>query len=166
MKNHGFAFVFLALATLTGCQDKKETLPATPINTPDSLTAPTDDKPETPAEVAEYRIISNSTIDDLNQRIAAKKITSEEEMMHEYSPKDKHAEANYKYVITKLSSGNGKTLVQLLEENLSDDSVKDRKVIMRVVKNSNGKSSVDEIKESYICRLDRGQQEWSASFCQ
>ncbi len=164
MKNYFLALPIFALLFLSSCQEKK-----TETTTETSTESVIDTAQGTlPKETIsdEFRIIENSVINKLNNTITQKKIVSEEEMMQVYSPKDKGAEGNYKYIITKISSGNGKTIVQLIEENLTDDSVKDKKVIMRIIKNKEGKSVVDEIKESYICRLDRGQQDWSATLCQ
>lgn len=163
MKNSFFAISLLSLIILTGCQNKKTQTDV--LTTSESvLDTSNTNIPKEKAE-EEFKIIDDSKINELNELIIAKKFSSEEEIMQAYSPKDKEAESNYKYTISKLSSGNGKTLVQLVEENLSDDSVKDKKVIMRVLKNQKGQFVVDEIKESYKCRLNRGHQDWSASFC-
>ncbi|MCP1997248.1 hypothetical protein [Flavobacterium sp. HSC-61S13] len=162
MKNSFFAISLLGLIILTGCQNKKT---QTDVLITSESTEDTSNS-TIPKEVEEeFKIIDDDKIKDINALIIAKKFSAEEEIMQAYSPKDKQAESNYKYTITKLSSGNGKTLVQLVEENLSDDSVKDKKVIMRVLKNDKGQFVVDEIKESYRCRLNRGHQDWSASFC-
>ncbi|MTG98941.1 MULTISPECIES: hypothetical protein [Myroides] len=116
------------------------------------------------AEDREYRIISDDQIDRLNTIIKKKRLSSEEQIMQEYAPEDKHAEGNYLYVLKRTTDNPEKITVTLLEDCIMDDSMKARKVVMDM-RVQNDQYYVIKIKESYQCWKDRGHEEWNAGLC-
>lgn len=150
---------FLSLFIFTSCKDQKSEEVAPVLI--DTVTT----KVEIP-EVEEFRILDETTLASLNQRIIKEKLATPLAILNSYAPKEiKPLNENYKYKVTRLNSDEGITILMLIEEGINDDALKARKILMRL-STENDILKVTQIKESYQCWEWRGAQEWNANGCE
>lgn len=118
------------------------------------------------AEDKEFRVISSNRIATLNKAIKEKNLTTEAQIMQEYSPEDKAPNSEYLYVLRKKINLDPENItISLLEDQVNHPAIRAKRIIMELVKSKDNTFKVVKIKESYQCRLNRGQQEWSADYC-
>lgn len=118
------------------------------------------------AEDREFRTIGSNRIAALNKAIKEKNLTTEAQIMQEYSPEDKNPGSEYLYVLRKkINLDPSNITISLLEDQSQSPAIRAKRVIMDLVKTPQNTFRVTKIKESYQCRLNRGQQEWSAEYC-
>lgn len=118
------------------------------------------------AEDKEFRVIGANRIATLNKTIKEKNLTSEAQIMQEYSPEDKTPNSEYLYVLRKKINLDPENItISLLEDQVNHPAIRAKRIIMELVKSKDNTFKVTKIKESYQCRLNRGQQEWSADYC-
>ncbi len=116
-------------------------------------------------EYDEYRIADHHEIDHLNNIIKEKNLNSETLIMKEYAPEILNAGDNYLYILSRKKDANSNIItLSLLEDDIPDDSMKARKVIMTLTKENN-EIKVMDIKETYQCWKDRGHREWGPTLC-
>lgn len=153
-------FSFLVSFLIISCTDKKTTTSEN-INS-DSLSM----EVETPnEEIEEYRTMDSKTLENINATIARKNLNTPQAILNAYAPKDTtNKDEDYVYEVTKMKSDENATLLLLVEDNMQNDSLKARKVLMRIEYKDN-KLKVNQIKESYQCWEWRGHQDWSAVVC-
>lgn len=144
------AFVFVS------CKDKN--------TTPETVVEEEVIEVTEPVATEEFMMIDQEEIDQLNAKIDADKLATEEAILNAYVPNDESAEGNYSYKVKTISSDDKTTLLELIEDGRMDDSVKAVKVVMTFAK-ENGTLKVTEIKKSFKCWEGRGHQDWSAVFC-
>ncbi len=147
---------FASALVFVSCKDKNTT-PETVVE--EEVVEVTE--PETSEE---FKIIEQEEVDQLNAKIEADKLTSEEAILNAYVPKDESAEGNYSYVVKTISSDDKTTVLELIEDGRMDDSIRAIKVIISFAKD-NGTLKVTEIKKSYKCWERRGHQDWSSAYC-
>ncbi|WHT38122.1 hypothetical protein QNH98_13705 [Myroides sp. mNGS23_01] len=152
--------ILLVGVSVMGCKDK------TPSSTPSEVETSTPvDQVKIDSAIDEYELISQETIDKLNEAIQREKLTSVEGIMRYYAPEDKEAEGKYSYDITVLQMSNSSlTLVTLTEDGINDDSMRAKKVVM-TIKKKERQNHVTQIKQSYQCWEGRGHTNWNASHC-
>ena len=137
-------------------QDNKPTVPYLPsVNPTQTVNTPS---------VAAYRIIEPFRIEALNKEIQDKKLKTELEIMQAYTPQNMNATGNYTYDVQTNLINDREKEITLISENFEDDSLNGLKVVLSLVK-ENEEWKVKDIKESYKCQLNRGQQTWSSSLC-
>lgn len=153
-------FSFLVIFMFLSCTDKKATTLET-INA-DSLSLDT----EAPDEgIEEYRIMDSKTLDRINALIKKEQLTTPQAILNAYAPKDTDNEnEEYSYEVTRMKSDENTSLLLLVEDNIADDSLKARKILMRI-ENKDNLLRVVQIKESYQCWEWRGHQDWSSILC-
>ncbi len=154
-------FSFLVSFLVISCTDKKTT--TSENRNSDSLSM----EIETPnEEIEEYRTMDSKTLERINAVIASKNLNTAQAVLNAYAPKDdNNKDEDYVYEVTKMKSDANTTLLLLVEDNMQNDSLKARKVLMRIEYKDN-KLKVTQIKESYQCWEWRGHQDWSAVVCQ
>jgi len=142
------------------CKDKVSSPTPSEVETSTSV-----DQVKIDSAIDEYELISQETVDKLNEAIQRKKLTSAEEIMRFYAPEDKEAEGKYSYDITVLQMADSAlTLVTLVEDGINDDSMRAKKVVM-TIKVENGQNQVMQIKQSYQCWEGRGHTNWNSAYC-
>jgi hypothetical protein len=100
----------------------------------------------------------------LNEKILAGKMSTDEQLINTYAPRDMEAEGNYSYTVNGKDLDNGQRELTLVESGLMDDSILRRKVIMSLAQ-ADGVWKIISMKESYQCRTGRGHEYWSADPC-
>ncbi|EHQ41891.1 hypothetical protein [Myroides odoratus] len=154
-----FSMILVGLSVM-GCKDKTPSPTSSEVETSTPV-----DQVKIDTAIDEYELISQETIDKLNEAIKREKLTSVEGIMRFYAPEDKEAEGKYSYDITVLQMSNSSlTLITLTEEGINDDSMQAKKVVM-TIKAKDGHNQVTQIKQSYKCWEGRGHTNWNASHC-
>lgn len=157
MKNVTFILVILSVFVLSISCKNKNSISKNSMQNSSSL--------EVVQEDEEYRIADQHEIDQLNNIIKEKKLNSETLIMKEYAPEILDAGENYLYMLSRKTNANSNTItLSLLEDDIPDDSMKARKVIMTIIKEDNIIKVID-IKETYQCWSGRGHQEWGPTLC-
>lgn len=157
MKNVTFILVILSVFVLSISCKNKNSISKNSMQNNSSL--------EIVQEDEEYRIADQHEIDQLNNIIKEKKLNSETLIMKEYAPEILDAGENYLYMLSRKTNANSNTItLSLLEDDIPDDSMKARKVIMTIIKEDNIIKVID-IKETYQCWRGRGHQEWGTTLC-
>lgn len=157
MKNVTFILVILSVFVLSISCKNKNSISKNSMQNNSSL--------EIVQEDEEYRIADQHEIDQLNNIIKEKKLNSETLIMKEYAPEILDAGENYLYMLSRKTNANSNTItLSLLEDDIPDDSMKARKVIMTIIKEDNIIKVID-IKETYQCWRGRGHQEWGPTLC-
>lgn len=157
MKNVTFILVILSVFVLSISCKNKNSISKNSMQNNSSL--------EVFQEDEEYRIADQHEIDQLNNIIKEKKLNSETLIMKEYAPEILDAGENYLYMLSRKTNANSNTItLSLLEDDIPDDSMKARKVIMTIIKEDNIIKVID-IKETYQCWRGRGHQEWGPTLC-
>lgn len=154
-------FSFLVVFILFSCTDKKTTS-SEDINSdsiPLGIEAPNEG-------IDEYRIMDSKTLEQINTSISNKKLNTAQVILNAYAPKDlTNKSEDYVYEVTKVRSDEDTILLLLVEDNMQNDSLKARKVLMRL-EYKDTVLKVVQIKESYQCWEWRGHQDWSGVVCQ
>ncbi|WP_158962658.1 hypothetical protein [Myroides fluvii] len=152
--------IVLVGVSVIGCKDKATATTPSEVETSTPI-----DQATINSAIEEYELISQETVDKLNEAIQQKKSTSVEEIMQFYAPEDKAAEGKYTYNISVLQMSNSAlTLVTLVEDGINDDSIRAKKVVM-TIKEKDGTKQVTQIKQSYQCWEGRGHTNWNSSYC-
>ncbi len=90
---------------------------------------------------------------------------SAKEVMKIYYPHEvTMGEGNESIEISETKLENGNTLVTLVHDNLLDDSIKAKKIILEL-KNENNRWLVISIKNNWKCRVGRGHTDWGIELC-
>ncbi|UMB54829.1 hypothetical protein MKD41_04995 [Lutibacter sp. A64] len=90
---------------------------------------------------------------------------SANEVMKIYYPHEVTiGEGNESIEISEAKLENGNTLVTLVHDNLLDDSIKAKKIILEL-KNENNRWFVVSIKNNWKCRVGRGHTDWGIELC-
>lgn len=145
----------LALA-LVSC---KENTAKTTIETEEQTTE------DTTPNTEEYKIYSQEQIAEINSTIIEEKIVDKGVLLERFFPKDQEAEGNYSYQINVVSEEEQQTVIEIIEDGIMDDSIQAIKTIITIGSN-NETLIVTEAKQSFKCKLNRGQQDWAAAYCQ
>lgn len=104
-------------------------------------------------------------IAEINQKLMREtQPLSPKQIMKMYYPATVGAEGNESITITQSIANNGNTIVTLIHDNRSDDSVKAEKYIMEL-KNSEDKWTVISINKNWKCRTGRGNTDWGVELC-
>jgi len=99
-----------------------------------------------------------------NKKITALKGKTAIEIMKIYHPHDGSGEGRQKVTTTEKKLDNGHVEVQLIHENILDDSVDDIKFLMTLKPNQDQWVVID-LKQNFRCHKGRGHQDWSAEPC-
>lgn len=165
MKRITIAGIFTALL-LVSCNEK--------VNT----TEPVQDEPTIEDEstvagteqqvinASEFKVLESSEVDQMNQVIANEKITELPAILHRFYPKDEQAEGHYNYQNSITEDPNSNiTVIELIEEGINDDSVRAIKTVI-TLESIQETWKIIQVKQSFKCHVNRGQQDWSSSYCQ
>jgi hypothetical protein len=111
-----------------------------------------------------YIVLDNATVDELNKKVASKKVATPEDVMQLFAPKQVQVEGHYQYTLSQKSMNDHTTEVTLMETGLLDDSKNGIKTVMEIAKNADG-LQVMAIRQNYKCYEGRGHVEWSSENC-
>jgi hypothetical protein len=120
----------------------------------------------TAPQVAEetYKVLDKATIEELNKKVATKKIATAEGVMQLFSPKQEQTEGNYQYAMSQKKLNDNTTEITLIETGLMDDSMNGVKTIMEITKHTD-QLQVLTIRQNYKCYEGRGHLEWRSENC-
>jgi hypothetical protein len=157
---------FCAMAVLFACNNQQAEKVKSEKKESDTNQTEKSNSTETTSQVAEetYKVLDNATIDDLNKKVASKRITTAEGVMQLFSPKQEQTEGNYQYVLSQKNLNDNTTEVTLVETGLMDDSMNGVKTVMEISKQAD-QLQVLTIRQNYKCLDGRGHLEWSSDNC-
>jgi hypothetical protein len=118
--------------------------------------------PQTAEET--YIVLDKTTVDELNKKVASKKVATPEGVMPLFAPKQGQTEGNYQYTLSQKSLNDHTREVTLKETGLLDDSKNGIKTVMEIAQNTDG-LQVLAIRQNYKCYEGRGHVEWSSENC-
>jgi hypothetical protein len=150
----------ILISAFISCNNSNQPATSTDTSAADTTTAMESIAPE-----ESFRMLPDSIITVLNEKILTGKMSTDEQLMNTYAPRDMEAEGNYSYTVTGKDLGNDQRELTLVESGLMDDSILGRKVIMYLAQ-ANGAWKIISLKENYQCRNGRGHENWSADPCQ
>lgn len=154
-----FSIILVGVSAMS-CKDKSATTTPAEVETSTPV-----DQTKIDSAIEEYELMTQETVDKLNEAVQREKLTSVEDIMRFYAPEDKEAEGKYTYDMTVLQMSNSTaTLITLIEDGINDDSMRAKKVVMNI-STKEGKLVVTKIKQSYKCWEGRGHSDWNASYC-
>ncbi len=110
-----------------------------------------------------FATINSENIERLNQVITTKEIDNTEAVIKEYV-QEFEGEGFGKYEIAERKLSRHQKEVIFMQEGLPDDSIRGRKVIMRMKMNQK-KWEVISIRENFKCAQNRGHQDWGTEPC-
>lgn len=139
----------------------KENTPKVAVETEEQ---PTIEKTNSESESREYKIYSQDQINEMNNTIVEEKITDHNAIFERFFPKDNEAEGNYSYQKRIVIEDNKHIVIEIIEDGVMDDSVQAIRTFMSIDK-SKTTPVITEVKQSFKCKLNRGQQEWSSALC-
>ena len=154
-------FFLSALLTLTLVSCKENTAKTT-VETEEQ---PTIEKTNSESsDVEEYKVFTQDKIDEMNKVIVEEKITDHNAIFERFFPKDNEAEGNYSYQKRIVIEDNKHIVIEIIEDGIMDDSIQAIRTFMSIDK-SKATPVITEVRQSFKCKLNRGQQEWSAALC-
>jgi tRNA U38,U39,U40 pseudouridine synthase TruA len=109
-----------------------------------------------------FNQIPGEVIERLNKDIQAMKITTAEDVVNLYRPRQQEAEGRYAYTLHTRAVNHNVTEITLVEEGLVDDAVAGVKSVLTIEKYGS-MLRVISVKENYKCY--RGHKDWSAEKC-
>lgn len=146
----------MTLIAMIGCNTNKSADDNADVNPDPKETVDAQNEHET------FNPIDSEVIDNLNTQIIALEVTTIEQVVNLYKPKEESTEGNYSYTISHEAIDEQTVEATLIEAGLLDDSVEGVKSVIRI--NQAGKVlKVTSIKENYRCY--RGHKDWSAEKC-
>lgn len=146
----------LLLAMLTGC--KENTTPANSENPETPRTEQTESNED-------FKLFTEVEIHALNDLVSENNLKEPEAVVRHLFPEEMGAEGNYSYTITTLAHTEDHIVLQLIEDQIMDDSILAIKTIMSF-KLTSTIPQITEVKRNFKCRLERGHQEWSTRMCE
>lgn len=112
-------------------------------------------------QTGNYEIID---VKAFNQKIAQVDGTAKD-IMRMYYPKEVEGEEGNQIITLKERNlANGQVEVELIHDNILDDSVRGEKYLM-VLKKENNRWQVLSLKRSWRCWAGRGHEDWGIELC-